>query len=56
MAERTGQPIEQIARDTDRDNFMIADEAVDYGLIDKVLTSRSIDAGAAQSPRPGAAH
>ncbi|OBV37829.1 ATP-dependent Clp protease, protease subunit [Janthinobacterium psychrotolerans] len=41
MAERTGQSIEQIARDTDRDRFMSADEAVEYGLIDKVLTSRA---------------
>ena len=36
MAERTGQSIEQIAKDTDRDRFMSADEAVEYGLIDKV--------------------
>ncbi|HLR80983.1 MAG TPA: ATP-dependent Clp endopeptidase proteolytic subunit ClpP [Bacillota bacterium] len=37
LAERTGQPIEVIERDTDRDNFMTASQAVDYGLIDKVL-------------------
>lgn len=36
-AERTGQPIEIIAKDTDRDNFMSAHEALEYGLIDKVL-------------------
>jgi len=41
MAERTGQSIDQIAKDTDRDRFMSADEAVEYGLIDKVLTSRA---------------
>ncbi len=41
LAEKTGQSIEQIARDTERDNFMSADEAVSYGLIDKVLTSRA---------------
>ncbi|MDO8439231.1 MAG: ATP-dependent Clp protease proteolytic subunit, partial [Telluria sp.] len=41
MAERTGQTVEQIAKDTDRDRFMSADEAVEYGLIDKVLTSRA---------------
>ncbi|KAB8038133.1 ATP-dependent Clp endopeptidase proteolytic subunit ClpP [Janthinobacterium aquaticum] len=41
MADRTGQSIEQIAKDTDRDRFMSADEAVEYGLIDKVLTSRA---------------
>ena len=37
LAERTGQPIDVIEADTDRDNFMTAYEAVDYGLIDKVL-------------------
>ncbi|MDY0405127.1 ATP-dependent Clp endopeptidase proteolytic subunit ClpP [Virgibacillus sp. 179-BFC.A HS] len=37
MSERTGQPIEVINRDTERDNFMSAEKAVDYGLIDKVL-------------------
>ncbi|MFC4600433.1 ATP-dependent Clp endopeptidase proteolytic subunit ClpP [Cohnella hongkongensis] len=36
--ERTGQPYEKIERDTDRDNFMSAEEAVSYGLIDKVIT------------------
>ncbi|WP_127529739.1 ATP-dependent Clp endopeptidase proteolytic subunit ClpP [Paenibacillus kobensis] len=37
--ERTGQPYEKIERDTDRDNFLSAEEAVAYGLIDKVVTS-----------------
>ncbi|WFT73722.1 ATP-dependent Clp endopeptidase proteolytic subunit ClpP [Halobacillus naozhouensis] len=37
LSERTGQPLEVIERDTDRDNFMSAHEAVDYGLIDKVM-------------------
>ena len=41
MAERTGQSVEQIAKDTDRDRFMSADESQEYGLIDKVLTSRA---------------
>lgn len=41
LAKHTGQPVESIERDTDRDNFMSAEEAVRYGLIDKVLTSRS---------------
>jgi len=41
LAEKTGQNIEQISRDTDRDNFMSAEQAVDYGMIDKVLTHRS---------------
>jgi ATP-dependent Clp protease protease subunit len=36
--DRTGQPIDKIERDTDRDNFMSAEEAKDYGLIDKVIT------------------
>ena len=40
MAEHTGQPIERIERDTDRDNFLSAQEAAEYGLIDKVLTRR----------------
>jgi len=37
LAERTGQPIEVIEQDTDRDNFMSAVQSVDYGLIDKIL-------------------
>lgn len=37
MAEKTGQPIEVIERDTERDNFMTADQSVEYGLIDKIL-------------------
>ena len=40
MAFHTGQPIERIERDTDRDNFLSAQEAADYGLIDKVLVTR----------------
>jgi len=40
LAEKTGQPLDRIAVDTDRDNFMSAPEAVDYGLIDKVIESR----------------
>lgn len=41
LADNTGRSLEQIAKDTDRDNFMSADEAVEYGLIDKVLTHRA---------------
>ncbi|HEY4389808.1 MAG TPA: ATP-dependent Clp endopeptidase proteolytic subunit ClpP [Paenibacillus sp.] len=37
LAERTGKPLEQIERDTDRDNFMSAIEAMEYGLVDKVI-------------------
>ena len=40
LAERTGQSLERIERDTDRDNFMSADDAVNYGLIDKIFVKR----------------
>jgi ATP-dependent Clp protease protease subunit len=40
LSERTGQSIEKIARDTDRDNFMSADDAVSYGLVDKIFVKR----------------
>ncbi len=40
ISENTGQSIEQVAKDTDRDNFMSAQEAMAYGIIDKVVTSR----------------
>lgn len=42
MAHHTGQPIERIERDTDRDNFLSAQEAADYGLIDKVVANREL--------------
>jgi ATP-dependent Clp protease, protease subunit len=38
LSERTGQPLEVIARDTDRDNFMTAEKALEYGLVDKIIT------------------
>ena len=41
LSERTGQPVDTIAKDTDRDNFMSADQARDYGLIDKVIDKRA---------------
>ena len=41
LAKHTGQPIEQIERDSDRDRFMGAEEAVKYGLIDRVFTNRA---------------
>jgi len=41
LAKHTGQPIEQIEKDSDRDRFMAAEEAVKYGLIDRVLTNRT---------------
>lgn len=40
LSERTGQPLEKIQKDTDRDFFMSADEAKEYGLIDEVIASR----------------
>jgi ATP-dependent Clp protease protease subunit len=40
LADRTGQPLEVLQRDTDRDNFMTAERALEYGLIDKIFTSR----------------
>jgi len=42
LADHTGQPIDVIAKDTDRDNFMSGDEAVKYGLIDHVATKREM--------------
>ena len=41
LAEHTGQPLERIERDTDRDNFMSAQAAAEYGLIDKVIATRA---------------
>ena len=41
LADHTGKSIEEVERDTDRDNFMSAQEAMEYGLIDKVITSRN---------------
>ena len=40
LARHTGKPIEQIARDTDRDNFLTAEQAREYGIVDKVLQKR----------------
>ncbi|PRX42423.1 ATP-dependent Clp protease protease subunit [Planifilum fimeticola] len=45
LAERTGQPLEKIERDTDRDHFMDANEAKEYGLIDEVITRRDLRKG-----------
>ncbi|CEG23439.1 ATP-dependent Clp protease proteolytic subunit [Planococcus massiliensis] len=38
LAERTGQPLEVISKDTDRDNFMTAERALEYGLVDQIIT------------------
>ena len=40
LSERTGKPLDVIERDTERDNFMTAQEAMEYGLVDKVIASR----------------
>jgi len=42
LAEHTGQEFDKVSNDTDRDNFLSADEAVEYGLVDAVLTNRDI--------------
>ncbi len=41
LAERTGQPIERIAQDTDRDNWMTAEEAVEYGIVDQIMETKA---------------
>jgi len=43
FARHTGQKVETIARDTERDNFMDPQQALEYGLIDKILTNRTVD-------------
>ena len=40
LSEKTGQPLDKIEQDTDRDNYMSAEEALEYGLIDKILDTR----------------
>ena len=42
LAEQTGKPLKTIERDTERDNFMSADEACEYGLVDKVITKKEL--------------
>ena len=44
LAERTGQSLETISRDTERDNFMTADRALEYGLVDRIITRNVTDA------------
>ena len=44
ISSRTGQPYERVARDTDRDFYLTAEQAVEYGLVDEVLSSQSIKA------------
>jgi ATP-dependent Clp protease protease subunit len=45
LADHTGQPVEKIEADTDRDYFMTGEEAVEYGLVDRVITERDISQG-----------
>ena len=42
LSEVTGQPVDKIARDVDRDYIMEANQALDYGMIDRVITSREL--------------
>ena len=44
LADHTGQPMDKIQNDTDRDNFLGAEQSVEYGLIDEILVSRKVDA------------
>jgi ATP-dependent Clp protease protease subunit len=53
LAHHTGQSVEQIAKDTDRDNFLGPDEAVKYGLVDRVLRHRG-DARTSETPEKDA--
>jgi len=48
LAEKTGQTVERIRKDTDRDFILGAQEALDYGLIDAIITSRKVDAASAK--------
>ncbi|MDF1509693.1 ATP-dependent Clp endopeptidase proteolytic subunit ClpP [Robertmurraya sp. DFI.2.37] len=43
LSERTGQPLDVIAKDTDRDNFMTAEKAKEYGLVDHIITRNTLD-------------
>lgn len=43
LAERTGQPLDVISKDTDRDNFMTAERALEYGLVDQIITRNKLD-------------
>lgn len=52
LADASGQPVERVARDVDRDYIMSAESAVEYGLIDRVITSREL--GPAPISKPGA--
>jgi ATP-dependent Clp protease protease subunit len=49
LAHHTGQPVEKVAHDTDRDFIMSADEACAYGIVDEVITSRELTSARAES-------
>ena len=53
IAEHTGQPIERVSKDTDRDFILTAEQAVDYGAVDEVITSRKIRPLLAAAPAEG---
>ena len=44
LAQHTGQPIERIAKDTDRDFYMTAEQAKEYGIVDDILTKQTVEA------------
>ena len=56
LAKHTGQKMETIEKDTDRDNFLSATQAVSYGIVDKVLTSRTEAAAAVEQLGDGKGH
>ena len=43
LAQHTGQPIERLAKDTDRDFYMTAEEAKEYGIVDDILTKQKVE-------------
>ncbi len=48
LADRTGQPLEQIEQDTDRNFFMTASQAIEYGIVDEILTRREVESEATE--------
>ncbi len=54
LANHTGQPVEKVAKDTDRDFIMSADEAKEYGIVDEVITRRGLAAQVAGVSSNGA--
>ncbi|MBX2837215.1 MAG: ATP-dependent Clp endopeptidase proteolytic subunit ClpP [Gammaproteobacteria bacterium] len=53
MAQHCGQTAEKVAQDTERDNFMTAQDAVDYGLVDRIVQTRTEEDGKASAGKPG---